>query len=511
MRRLLAAALPLILLASGSAFAQGTTGGGLPPLMLPAYIDSTGKVQAVDATHPLPTLGGGGGGGSGLTTINADSVLANFTGSPAIPVGNAMPDCGGPSNALTYTVSTHTLGCNTITGNATASGSFTANHLLSAQATSSGSVVIVDSGSLGAGAFTTYSGTSQIVALDSGGNVVGLTVQPSLAAAFGSGTASLSVASIPANAILANFSVASAVPTGVVVPDCGGATQALTYTVSTHTLGCNTINTSATSSGPANSIQLANGLGGFVNVASVGTTTTVLHGNASGFPTFAAVNLGADVAGALPLTNLAAIGADNILINATGLTAPPASAALPSCSGAQNGLTYNTSTHALGCNTYSVGNVSGPGVSTSGDIACWNNTSGTLLNDCAAFGTTGHTVPYLDGANRFGKRQAVTTVTLTDASTITPDFSASNNFAITLTGSGHVIANPTNMADGACGVLWITQGSSGSNTVSWGNQWHWPGGTAPVLSMAAGSIDAISYCVMTTSYIGAVLALKGLS
>lgn len=39
-------------------------------------------------------------------------------------------------------------------------------------------------------------------------------------------------------------------------------------------------------------------------VGSLGTTTTLLHGNASGAPTFSAVSLAADVSGNLPVTNL---------------------------------------------------------------------------------------------------------------------------------------------------------------------------------------------------------------
>lgn len=39
-------------------------------------------------------------------------------------------------------------------------------------------------------------------------------------------------------------------------------------------------------------------------LGSLGTTTTVLHGNASGAPTFAAVSLSADVTGNLPVANL---------------------------------------------------------------------------------------------------------------------------------------------------------------------------------------------------------------
>jgi hypothetical protein len=39
-------------------------------------------------------------------------------------------------------------------------------------------------------------------------------------------------------------------------------------------------------------------------LASLGTTSTVLHGNAAGLPTFGAVSLTADVSGNLPVTNL---------------------------------------------------------------------------------------------------------------------------------------------------------------------------------------------------------------
>jgi hypothetical protein len=55
----------------------------------------------------------------------------------------------------------------------------------------------------------------------------------------------------------------------------------------------------------ANRLILGGGAGAAPTVvASLGTTTTVLHGNASGAPTFGAVSLSADVTGNLPVTNL---------------------------------------------------------------------------------------------------------------------------------------------------------------------------------------------------------------
>jgi len=54
----------------------------------------------------------------------------------------------------------------------------------------------------------------------------------------------------------------------------------------------------------ANAIMLGNGTVDTIVMSSLGTTTTVLHGNAAGAPTFGAVSLSADVTGNLPVTNL---------------------------------------------------------------------------------------------------------------------------------------------------------------------------------------------------------------
>jgi hypothetical protein len=55
----------------------------------------------------------------------------------------------------------------------------------------------------------------------------------------------------------------------------------------------------------ANALVIGGGAGvAPTTLGSTGTTTTVLHGNASGAPTFGAVSLTADVTGNLPVTNL---------------------------------------------------------------------------------------------------------------------------------------------------------------------------------------------------------------
>jgi hypothetical protein len=62
-------------------------------------------------------------------------------------------------------------------------------------------------------------------------------------------------------------------------------------------------------------------------LASLGTTTTVLHGNASGDPSFGAVSLTADVTGDLPLSNLAQGAALSVLGVTGNATADNASIA----------------------------------------------------------------------------------------------------------------------------------------------------------------------------------------
>ena len=55
----------------------------------------------------------------------------------------------------------------------------------------------------------------------------------------------------------------------------------------------------------ANALLLGGGAGATPTVlGSLGTTTTLLHGNAAGAPTFGAVSLSADVTGNLPVANL---------------------------------------------------------------------------------------------------------------------------------------------------------------------------------------------------------------
>jgi len=90
--------------------------------------------------------------------------------------------------------------------------------------------------------------------------------------------------------------------------------------------------------------------------------------------------------------------------------------------------------------------------------------------------------------------------TVTDNTSIVLDMTSNNNFAITLGGSNTFI-NPTTMNPGQSGVIWITQDTNGSRAPSWGSYWKFPSNTAPTLTSAANSVDAVVYIVRNSTSI----------
>lgn len=104
----------------------------------------------------------------------------------------------------------------------------------------------------------------------------------------------------------------------------------------------------------------------------------------------------------------------------------------------------------------------------------------------------------------FTKAQRGAVVALTSASTITPDFSASNNYSLTLA-TNATLANPTNLTAGQSGVITITQDSTGSRTLAYGSYWKFPNATAPTLTTTASAVDELVYYVESSTRITAVL------
>lgn len=110
------------------------------------------------------------------------------------------------------------------------------------------------------------------------------------------------------------------------------------------------------------------------------------------------------------------------------------------------------------------------------------------------------TVAGLGVIQSFTKAQRGTVVALTDGTTITPDFSAGNNFSVTL-GGNRTLGAPTNVAAGQSGVIVVTQDSTGSRTLAYNSIFKFAGGTAPTLTTTASAVDVLAYYAESTSRI----------
>lgn len=107
-------------------------------------------------------------------------------------------------------------------------------------------------------------------------------------------------------------------------------------------------------------------------------------------------------------------------------------------------------------------------------------------------------------AQTFSAAQRGSISALTDGATITPNFSAANNFSVTL-GGNRTLATPTNLTAGQTGFIIVNQDATGSRTLAFSSTWKWPGGTAPTLTTTASAVDVISYAVESGTRITARL------
>jgi len=98
---------------------------------------------------------------------------------------------------------------------------------------------------------------------------------------------------------------------------------------------------------------------------------------------------------------------------------------------------------------------------------------------------------------------AATITTLTDGVTITPAFTDSCNFTVTL-GGNRTLANPTGLVAGQSGSIFVVQDATGGRTLAFGSYWDFANGTAPTLTTTANAVDRIDYVVRSSTSIHAV-------
>ena len=111
--------------------------------------------------------------------------------------------------------------------------------------------------------------------------------------------------------------------------------------------------------------------------------------------------------------------------------------------------------------------------------------------DLAAFGQQADFGALKNVANTYTANQAVAANVLTSGAAIAVNASLSNNFRLDLAINA-TLSNPTLLTDGMVLNFRIKQDATGGRTLSYGNAYKFPGGTAPVLSTAANATDFMS-------------------
>ena len=170
-------------------------------------------------------------------------------------------------------------------------------------------------------------------------------------------------------------------------------------------------------------------------------------------------------------------------------------------------LTASTATMSVG--TYSglinssTGTFSGAINSTLGTIATLNSTTGTIGNFTTTLtgdvtistgsATVGTRVAVLNTAQQYSRAHNFAATALTITSGTVPWNLAENQVATLTVTTNSTMNTPTNPQAGSTYVMIVTQGTGGSNTLSFSTAYKFPSGTVPVLSTGSAQVDVLSF------------------
>jgi hypothetical protein len=215
-------------------------------------------------------------------------------------------------------------------------------------------------------------------------------------------------------------------------------------------------------------------------MGSLGTTTTVLHGNAAGAPSFGSV-VSADM-------NITATNCTNQFVSAisSGGVGTCSTVTLASAQFANQGTT-TTLLHGNAAGNPAFGQV------VFADIAAAAFANGAqVIAGTANLIVTGGFIYNAETTTTFG-------------ATTTFDFSTFISTNVTLTGN-ITTQTLTNVIAGKAGTIQFTQDGTGSRTTVWNTIFKFAGGTTPTLSTTPGAVDLLSYSCLNSTFCQAALA-----
>jgi phage gpG-like protein len=154
--------------------------------------------------------------------------------------------------------------------------------------------------------------------------------------------------------------------------------------------------------------------------------------------------------------------------------------------------------------TASTANISsGSAIFSQGTVTTFNSTTGTISNLSTTLtgdltistgsATVGTRVAVVNTAQEYTATHNFNATSLTITSgTIPWDLSANQVAKLEVT-TNSTLNTPTNPVDGATYMLVVTQGTGGSNTLSFSTAYKFPGGSAPVLSTGSSDVDVLAF------------------
>ena len=135
-----------------------------------------------------------------------------------------------------------------------------------------------------------------------------------------------------------------------------------------------------------------------------------------------------------------------------------------------------------------------------GDIADDAVTADKLANSINTDIATGVAALSRAGGTMTGSVKGSTLTDATNTGSITLDFSASQNFVLTLTGNV-TLANPSTEAVGQSGFIACIQDGTGSRTLSLGTDYETAAAAGITLTTTASATDLIPYLVVASNRI----------